>query len=264
MISLQFWALVLAFFTEFVSAAPALVTFPKRYVSFDGFKKITNKDSLAWYRPYSPGVAKAVVDNPPDYQCFHGANYPYVTDWASFNTLWDINLPALRSHNSAANNRILRKKILQIAAQTKTDARIILAIIVQESSGDLGVRCTGEQKRNCGIMQASPGSVSFDAAHPSSSIGTMIRNGVLGTPGGWPDGGPGFAWLFNGADGEAWANMGAPGGGQPFRALRAFNTGKVVDASDYDETGGVGTVSYVNDVANRLMGWDGRGRGCGY
>ncbi|KKY23543.1 putative exo-beta [Diplodia seriata] len=269
MISVQFkpfasCTLVLAILTASVSAAPSLVTLQKRYASFDGFKKITNNASLAWYKPYAPGVATAVVNSPPGYKCFKGANYPEFADWASFDTLWNINLPAIRSHNSAANNQILHKKIIQVGAQTKTDARIILAMIMQESSGNLAVPCTGYANANCGIMQASPGSISFDPAHPHSSIATMIRNGVLGTPGSWPAGGPGFAWLFDGADGEAWAGMGTPGGGHPFRALRAFNTGKVVDKADLDKTGGAGTVSYVNDVANRLLGWDGKVRGCGY
>ena len=57
--------------------------------------------------------------------------------------------------------------------------------------------------------------------------------------------------------------MGGADGGRPFRALRAYNTGRVVDARNLDATGGAGTVSYVNDVANRLLGWNGRGGGVG-
>ncbi|KAK0664395.1 hypothetical protein DIS24_g836 [Lasiodiplodia hormozganensis] len=268
MISLQFkysafYALIFAVFTAPVFATPASPAPQKNgYVSFDGFTKVTNKDSLAWYRRSSLSIAKAVVENPPGYECFHGANYPGVNDWESFGTLWNINLPALRLHNSAANNQILRSKILSIATETNTDARIILAIIMQESSGQLDVYCTGENKHNCGIMQAAPGSVSFDPKKPAKSIDTMLRNGVLGTPGSWPNGGPGYAWFLNGANGEAWANMG--GGGYPFRAMRAYNTGKVPDQKNYDATNGFGTVSYVNDVANRLLGWNGNGRGCGY
>lgn len=140
MISLQFkysafYALIFAVFTASVFATPASPAPQKNgYVSFEGFTKVTNKDSLAWYRRSSLSVAKAVVENQPGYECFHGANYPGVNDWESFGTLWNINLPALRLHNSAADNQILRSKILDIATETKTDARIILAIIMQEVS----------------------------------------------------------------------------------------------------------------------------------
>lgn len=140
MISLQFeysafYALIFAVFTASGFAAPAPPAPQKNgYVSFEEFTKVTNKDSLAWYRRSSLSVAKAAVENPPGYECFHGANYPGVNDWESFGTLWNINLPALRLHNSAADNQILRNKILDIAAETKTDARIILGIIMQEVS----------------------------------------------------------------------------------------------------------------------------------
>ncbi|KAL1628118.1 hypothetical protein SLS56_006049 [Neofusicoccum ribis] len=245
-------ALLLALLAVTVSAAPASSLERRGYAAFDGFSRVVNKDSLPWYKPYAAtGANMAVVNTPVGYKCFNGqsALLPYVSDWKSFDTLWSINIPLLSAKNSAANNAIIRQKILQIASETN-------------SSGQLTVGCTGDNNVNCGIMQAAPGSVSFNPSNPSASIDQMIRNGVLGTPGSWPNGGPGFAWLFDGAGGQAWFGIG--GGGKPYRALRAYNTGKVPNQGNLDATGGAGTVSYVNDIANRLIGWNGRNRGCGY
>ena len=50
-------------------------------------------------------------------------------------------------------------------------------------------------------MQAAPGYISHNPSNSLSSIDTMIRNGVLGTPGNWPRGGSGYAWLLDGAGG---------------------------------------------------------------
>lgn len=259
-------AIVLTLFNATpVLAAPTEFLERRGYDSFSGFTRITDGAALSWYEPYAAtGVNHAVVANPPGYKCFYGqsANLPYVTGWKNFDTLWAINLPMLRGYNSEANNKILREKILQIAAETKTDARMILSMIIQESGGKLDVRCTGDNNVNCGIMQAAPGSVPFNLSNPAASIDTMIRNGALGTPGSWPRGGPGYAWLFNGADGQSWFNLG--GSGKPYRSLRAYNTGKVPNQGNLDAMGGAGMVSYVNDIANRLIGWSGKNRGCGY
>lgn len=268
MVALRFPLLALFALLSIILTTAAAPMLEKRtsYVGFGStFTRVTNKDSLPWYKPYTPtDVHKAAINNPTAYTCYHGNSdaLPYVTSWKPFDALWATALPALRTHNSAAHNVLLRAKILQIARETTVDARLILAMILQESSGNLAVPCTGAAYANCGIMQAAPGSVPFDPADTAASIDRMIRNGLLGTPGEWPTGGPGYAWLLDGAEGAAWYGIG--GGGRPYRSLRAYNSGKVVDLGNLDATGGAGTVSYVNDVANRLMGWDGSDRGCGY
>lgn len=113
---------------------------------------------------------------------------------------------------------------------------------------------------NCGLLQASYSSHSFDPSHPASSILLMIREGVQGTTTGGPtgQGGPGFAQFLSG--GLDWTNDPQPG--NPYTAARAYNSGEVAEGGDLDSVKW-GKRAYVNDVANRLVGWDGRGRGFG-
>lgn len=105
-------------------------------------------------------------------------------------------------------------------------------------------------------MQGPPNSISFDPTQPESSILQMIRDGVEGTTSGGNEGagGPGlvqyltqdYSWVHN------------PSVGNPFTAARAYNSGSVV-AGNLDAGGA--TVAYVNDIANRLLGWGSGGEG---
>lgn len=105
-------------------------------------------------------------------------------------------------------------------------------------------------------MQASYGSHSFDPNNAEDSILQMVREGVEGTTSGGPTGfgGPGYAQYINGD--LSWV-MNADEG-NPYAAARAYNSGTVGDSLD-DTLHGV--ASYANDVANRLLGWDGTGEG---
>lgn len=223
---------------------------------------ISNPSALAWYQPYQTssagagaGGSRAFYENTTtngggtthsSYQCFAGSSYPALSSWLSFDTLWSSAASTITAVNGAPGlTPTIRSAILTVAAGDNIDARLVLAVIMQESTGRLAVPCTGVS--NCGIMQAAPGSVGFDASNPSASIEQMIRDGVEGRAGTWPSGGPGLAyWLGQYGD--------------PWRALRAYNTGSVPDESNLDATGGAGTVTYVADVANRLLGWDGNAR----
>ncbi|OMP86896.1 hypothetical protein BK809_0000571, partial [Diplodia seriata] len=170
--------------------------------------------------------------------------YPAITSWHPFAALWTASSPLIAAANPSTPTAptLLRTAILTVSRATSVDARLILATIMQESGGALAVPCTGTG--NCGIMQAAPGSGSW----PGASVEGMVRDGVQGVAGQWPEGGPGLAY---------WLGV----YGEPWRALRAYNTGSVPDGGDLSATGGVGTASYVVDVANRLVGWDGVTRG---
>lgn len=107
-------------------------------------------------------------------------------------------------------------------------------------------------------MQASYNSHSFDASNPQDSILEMIREGVQGTTSGGPTGkgGPGYAQFLSG--GLDWAADPKPG--NPYTAARAYNSGSVAENGDLDEVKW-GKRGYANDIAMRLVGWDGRGNG---
>lgn len=104
---------------------------------------------------------------------------------------------------------------------------------------------------NCGLMQGPPGSVSFDPSQPISRILQMIRDGVEGTTygGNGGQGGPGLVQYLT--QNYGWVKN--PSVGNPYTAARAYNSGSV-DAEDLDSGAGA-TAAYVNDIANRLLGW---------
>ena len=126
-----------------------------------------------------------------------------------------------------------------------------------QSSGKASVACTGSIP-NCGILQASYDSQSFDPSDAQSSILSMIREGVEGTTSGGEtgEGGPGYAQYLNGD--LSWVQNAYPG--NPYAAARAYNSGAVGSNLDVVEDG---KASYSNDIANRLLGWDGIGDGFG-
>lgn len=61
-------------------------------------------------------------------------DFPTFAEWISFEAMWDINLPVLQISNAAypSQNDILKAKVLEVSQETKVDARLILAVIMQE------------------------------------------------------------------------------------------------------------------------------------
>ena len=87
----------------------------------------------------------------------------------------------------------LYNAIVEVSRDSMVDARLILAIIMQESTGNVYVRCTNNGVENCGIMQAYAGSISYNPDDSQNSISQMVRDGTQGT-----SQGPGLVQLFNG------------------------------------------------------------------
>ncbi|KAK8238277.1 hypothetical protein HDK90DRAFT_220695 [Phyllosticta capitalensis] len=224
---------------------------------------VTSPASMGWFRSYvATPNALAVNQQTFNYQCFWGsaALLPKFAQWISFDALWKTNIAAIQKqqnylitvNNVTRNiNDVIRDKILLVSEQDKVDARLILAVMMQESTGKLDVACTGVA--NCGIMQGPPGSKPYNPSTPLMSIEAMIRSGVEGQYGSWPSGGPGIAWYLQSGATESWTGM--TQAGNPYQTLRAYNSGKVCNPSNLDLTCNGGTASYVNDIANRLLGW---------
>ena len=79
----------------------------------------------------------------------------------------------------------------------------------------------------------------------------MVVDGTQGTPAG-----PGLVQLFN---------AGRRTGGNLWNVLRGYNSGSINFDNLSDPVGA--TASYVSDVANRMLGWNGYGNGgtvCGF
>lgn len=184
------------------------------------------------------------------YSCYGGelSNYPSVDEWLSWDALWNVNREQVLSSNGGDTyiQHYVQEAILQAERESNVDARLILAILMQESNGKASVDCV---RSKCGIMHASKGS-SFDKEKPRESILQMVRDGVVGRP----RSGPSLATLLSGK--PRIKNLAA---GCPYGAARAYNSGFVKES--LDDAGPNGQESYVNDVANRLIGWNGRGKG---
>lgn len=184
-----------------------------------------------------------------DYRCYGGelSNYPSIEEWISWDALWDINREQILSSNGGDTyiQHYVQEAILQAERESNVDARLILAILMQESNGKASIDCV---RSKCGIMHASKGS-SFDKEKPRESIVQMVYDGVVGRP----RSGPSLATLLSGK--PQMKNLAV---GCPYGAARAYNSGSVKE--NLDDAGPKGQESYVNDVANRLLGWHGRGK----
>ena len=154
--------------------------------------------------------------------------------WLDYDTLWSLNLPALQTNDSPTEISYLSSAIQKVSSLSSIDARVILAVIMQESSGNVRVPTTNNGVVNPGLMQSHNG-VSFDPADPEGSILQMVKDGVMGT-----SSGDGLMQTLQKNGGDVWA------------AVRQYNSGSV-DVKNLSN--GLGSTSaYCSDVANRLMG----------
>ncbi|ORY04670.1 hypothetical protein BCR34DRAFT_604768 [Clohesyomyces aquaticus] len=158
-------------------------------------------------------------------------DYPTKESWLSFNTLWAINSPIIdKSNNNASYTKAIKTSIQNVSKASKVDARLILALIMQESAGKAKVACTGyDYKRDCGLMQMR-GAANFSSSDPEGSIQKMIEDSVygVGEPGiNNPNGTPGFFQLLQGRQEDlSWIN-GTFWQGNPFAAAHLYNAGAV-------------------------------------
>ncbi|KAI9829149.1 MAG: hypothetical protein M1832_000172 [Thelocarpon impressellum] len=208
--------------------------------------QVENPAALAFFSP-DPEVGSGGRD-PATYTCLSGpaSNFPPIEEWTPFETMFKINQPQLALFEPEALQQNIKDSVLKISAFAKVDARLVMAQIMQESTGNVNVPCTNNGVQNCGLMQAFIGSVSFDPTRPAESIEQMIKDGTQGTAQGG-----GLVQILNDAS----------TGGNVYVALRKYNSG-VVDESNLSLALGA-TASYVSDMANRLVGWDGASRaGC--
>jgi len=155
------------------------------------------------------------------------STFPPVSSWLTFDRLWDRN-KAVCEKNPDGKALIIHDDILRVAKETGVDARIILTVILQESTCSLSVPKPG-------LMQSHSGVGYTDDA----SILQMIRDGTAGTYH-KPDGGDGLKQLIQ--------KYNVYGG------LRAYNSGDLGLNVDDLSSASIGTPSYVSDVAKRLTG----------
>ena len=150
--------------------------------------------------------------------------------------MWPVAAAIMATHDTPQQIDYIHSAILTVAAQSSIDPRAILSVIMQESHGNVHVPTTVSPPpsniRNPGIMQTHNG-VEFDPNDPQGSILQMVKDGVLGT-----STGAGLTGCLQQT-------------GNIYAAFRMYNSGSV---NKDNLSSGVGTPSYVSDIANRLMG----------
>ena len=151
--------------------------------------------------------------------------------WASWDDLWSKAAGQMAGANSAEQTAWVKEGIEAEAAKTGIDPRFILAMVMQESGGNVNVHTTNNGVNNPGLMQSHNG-VSFDGS--KASVLQMIQDGVQGTSSG---------------DGLV---QGLQKTGNLFAAARMYNSGQM-DSSNLSNAMGA-TASYCSDLANFVMG----------
>lgn len=170
------------------------------------------------------------------------SSFPDPSTWSDFPTLLAFNSTLMLANGTQGTVDIMGYYIQFVSNESGVDPRVILAIIMQESGGNIYVATTPSPPpnsvMNTGIMQAHDGTP-LNIDNPGTSVLTMIREGTEGTPRG-----DGLKQCF-----AKWGNW--------YEAFRAYNSGSV---NQGDLSDGLGATNrYVSDVANRLQGhvWDG-------
>lgn len=163
------------------------------------------------------------------------SNFPDPASWQRWSLMWARNSGVMRINDSPEEVAHIEQAINTVSRESGIDRRVILAMIMQESQGNVRVNTTysADGVRNAGLMQSHNG-VSFDPNNPQGSILQMVRDGVQGTPFG-----DGLVQLL-----ARYGNV--------YAAIRGYNSGSV-DPNNLSY-GFSSTPSYTSDVANRLVG----------
>lgn len=177
----------------------------------------------------------------------HNNNFPDKSDWISVQKLEDI---AVKEMKYAGDNDDEVGNILgtlyEGASKLGIDQRFVLAMLMRESTGNTNEECS-DGGASCGLFQVKDGHVPNQAvpscdSHPQScpkeTIQKMIKCGL------------------EGCDNNGYSNVQDCWNqyhGQYGAVARCYNSGaNSVNPQDLGQ--GAGTVSYVQDIGNILLG----------
>lgn len=245
-------SLLLAFFSSKSYSTPLLdVSSQQQLMSHDGTGSVVGS-GLAWYSSnLYTGVRRSI--DPSNYTCYSGSAsaFPPLSTWISFSAMWGLQRISALVPIGDTWEEIghIKNAIMTVSTDALVDTRVILAIIILESTGNVRVPCTTSYGgvQNCGLMQAyNPTQTSYNASIGSQSILQMVVDGTQGT-----ETGPGLVQWLNHA-----AGVNFDASGNLWEALRGYNSGRMNDMQLSDGLGA--TDAYVSDVANYLQGWNGQ------
>ncbi|TAQ87228.1 hypothetical protein B7494_g4452 [Chlorociboria aeruginascens] len=166
------------------------------------------------------------------------SSFPAMSTWADFDTIFNNNKTAmLATGDSGPDVGCIYNAVNSAAAAIGVEQRVIFCIIMQESTGNVGVGTTTDQDSAAtgGLMQCS-GSPAFPGQHnlTQDQVNSMVNAGTQH-----------FKQNL-----EQFGN--ADSAETIYQALRAYNSGSC-DSSNLSNGLGA-TDSYVSDIANRLQG----------
>jgi hypothetical protein len=104
-------------------------------------------------------------------------NFPAITTWATFETIFNNNKTAMESTgDSGPDIGCIWNAVNSAAASIGVDQRVIFCIIMQESTGNVGVGTTNDQDGTAtgGLMQCSS-SPAFPGQHNLTQVCVNFR-----------------------------------------------------------------------------------------
>lgn len=160
--------------------------------------------------------------------------------------------------NSDEEMSEMKADIQSIASSSGVDARLILSVIMQESTGCVRVITTAYSVFNPGLMQSHNGTGSCNTNNAPTGIPGVASTGVVQTP--CPDGEI-RQMILDGTTGTAsgdglaqiMVEQGHTDVSRFYRTARIYNGGSIDPSGDLSK--GCCTPCYVSDIANRLTGW---------
>lgn len=183
------------------------------------------------------------------------AGWPTIEKWASFDSLWKINLPFIEkactnlrtgaADNSPTEIAQIKKALDDVSKEAGIDKRVGLALMMQESKGCVRVGTTAVEVKNPGLLQSHEGVNCIGKTPcPEATIRQMFKDGLEGTKSG--DG-------LKQTIAAAQKQLNAKGAQAVYGGARKYNSGSI-------KTGDLNfrfsaTACYASDIANRLTGW---------
>ena len=212
--------------------------------------------------PISTSTTRSLAARDSSYSIFGGdgtaqTGWPSQNDWKSFDDLWEINLPVMKSscsqfgvpNNSDQEISDIKEGVYAAAKNSGLPEEFIFAVLMQESKGCVRAPTTNWGVRNPGLMQDHDGEHTCNEGGvqnpcPKDQIFGMINDGASGTPQG-----DGLKQTLQQAGNDDTAKW--------YRAARIYNSGRVHESGNLG--GGIATHCYASDIANRLLGWSSAG-----
>lgn len=183
------------------------------------------------------------------------AGWPSEQQWASFDSLWKINLPFIQKSctnlrtgapdNSPQEIEQIKKALADVSKEAGIDKRVGLALMMQESKGCVRIGTTAVDVENPGLLQSHKGVNCIGKVPcPEATIKQMFKDGLEGTK---------FGDGLKQTIAQGAKQLGAKGAQAVYAGARGYNSGSI-------KTGDLNfkfkaTACYATDIANRLTGW---------